>query len=107
VPPKKQKKRDINDVRNLPEMEELIGPFRLKIGTFGRIWTAKGARQQGNPLYGSHITFISLKEAVSVFGRVEPFQIIRFSKNSHHPLATKIIKILKKHHIVFHKVRSK
>lgn len=67
-------KRDINWVRNLPEIKELIARIN-KVGAFGRSWT----KCKDSPLYGSHILLMNTEEVVSVFGREEPFSVIHYS----------------------------
>jgi hypothetical protein len=80
---------DINGIRRLPEIEEIIS----SVPAFGRTW----GKCKESKLRGSHITLISEKEIVLIIGssKKNDFRICQFKKAKKTELGSRILKIFK------------
>jgi len=86
----------INQIRRLPEIEEII----KECEGFGRTW----GKKHGSIFHGSHIIFITNKEIIILCqkrGKDKKIYLIDFSKNGEKDLFNKISQALIKNNVDF------
>ena len=92
----KNKYQHINEIRRLPEIEDIINECE----GFGRTW----GKNLGSIFHGSHIIFIQAKEVIIICQQRKGNQkiyLINFSKNGEKDLFNQISKVLVENNIDF------